>query len=38
VSILPHEAEAMAILPLVKHSWLNWTCDKYDAQRQGTWV
>jgi len=31
VSILPHEAKVVAILPLVRFDWLKWSCDKYDT-------
>jgi len=30
VSILPHEAKVVVILPLVRHDWLKWSLDKYD--------
>jgi len=34
VSILPHEAKFVAILPLVRHDWLKWSCDKYDMRKK----
>jgi len=37
VSILPHGAKVLAILPLVRQNWLMWSCDKYDTHKT-TWV
>ena len=31
MSVLPHEAKLVAILPLVRHGWLKWSRDKYDT-------
>jgi len=28
MSILPHEAKVVTILPLVTHDWLKWSRDK----------
>jgi len=33
MSILPHEAKVVAILPLVRHDWLKWSCGKYDTHK-----
>jgi len=31
---LPHEAKhVQAILPLIEHNWLEWSCDKYSTER-----
>jgi len=37
VSILPHQAKVVAILPLVRYDWLKWSCDKYDTHKN-IWV
>jgi len=34
MSILPHEAKVVAILPLFRHDWLKWSHDKYDAHKK----
>jgi len=31
--ILPYEAKLVVILPLVRHNWLKWSCDKDDTQK-----
>jgi len=31
VTILPHEAKAVTILPLVRHYYLKWSYDKDDT-------
>jgi len=36
VSILPHEAKVVVILPLVRHDWLQWSRDKYDTHKKTT--
>jgi len=37
VSILPHGAKVLAILPLARQNWLKWSCDKYDMRKK-TWI
>jgi len=37
VFILLHEAKVVAIFPLVRHDWLNWSRDKHDTHKK-TWV
>jgi len=37
VSLLPHGAKGLAILPLVKQNWLKCSRDKYDMHKK-TWV
>jgi len=32
--ILPHEAKVAAILPLVRHDWLKWSCDKHNMHKK----
>jgi len=34
VSILPHGAKVLAILPLVRQNRLKWSCDKYDMHKK----
>jgi len=34
VSILPHDAKVVTILPLVRHDWLKWSRDKYDTHKK----
>jgi len=34
VSILPHEAKVVAILPLVGHKWLKLSCDKHNTHNK----
>jgi len=34
MSILPNEAEVVAILPLIGHDWLKWSRDNYDTHKK----
>jgi len=34
VFVLPHEAKVVAILPIVRHYWLQWSRAKYDTHKK----